>query len=530
MLRICAPTRLRLTLPLASLRLTVTCFAAFGGFLYGYDTGYIGGVKEMPWWLDQFGEFNAAQGKNVLSSGNSSLVTSILSVGTFFGALGAYPAGDALGRRWGIIAYLCLFAIGVALQTVGTTIPIFTVGRVFAGLGVGGTSCLVPMYQSECAPKSVRGLIVSAYQWMITIGLLIAAVIVNATKDINGPACFRIPIGIQFAWAAILATGLAIFPESPRYLIMKGHEEKAQRALSRILGAPVDSPEVMEEYAEIASNLHHERSLGKSTYLDCFRNNEGRYGLRMWTGIGIQALQQLSGVNFIFYYGTTFFKQSGISNSFLITIATSVVNVGMTIPGMLAVDRSGRRFLLLTGAVVMATSQLIVAIVGTIIGNGNAAGQKVLIAFVCIFIGAFAATWGPMAWVVTGEIYPNAIRAKAMSMSTASNWLLNFVIGYVTPYMVDSGPGNANLGAKVFFIWGGFCVICFFFVYFCIPETMGLSLEQVDILYRNSSILKSNQFRKQILSENIHDDTIEAYATQTKAGKGEAEHVEKRDF
>ena len=281
----------------------MTCFAAFGGFLYGYDTGYIGGIKEMPWWLEQFGVLNPATGKYVLSSGNNSLVTSILSVGTFFGALGAYPAGDALGRRWGIICYLLLFAIGVALQTVGTSIGIFTAGRVFAGLGVGGTSCLVPMYQSECAPKSVRGLIVSAYQWMITIGLLIAAVVVNGTKDINNANCFRIPIGIQFVWAAILATGLALFPESPRYLIMKGHEEKAQRALSRILGQPVDSPEVMEEYAEIASNLHHERALGATSYLDCFRNNEGRNGLRMWTGIGVQALQQLTGVNFIFYYG-----------------------------------------------------------------------------------------------------------------------------------------------------------------------------------------------------------------------------------
>ena len=386
------------------------------------------------------------------------------------------------------------------------------------------------MYQSECAPKSVRGMIVSAYQWMITIGLLIAGVVVNATKDRPDASCYRIPIGIQFAWAAILAGGLAVFPESPRWLIMKGREEQAQRALSRILSAPIDSPDVMEEYAEIASNLHHERSIGKSSYIDCFRNNEGRYGLRMWTGIWLQALQQLSGVNFIFYYGTTFFENSGIANSFLITIATDVVNVGMTIPGMVLVDRAGRRKLLLIGAAVMCISHFIVAITGTIIGNGNPAGQKVLVAFVCIFIGAFAATWGPMAWVVTGEIYPTAIRAKAMSMSTASNWLWNFAIGYATPYMVDSGAGNANLGAKVFFIWGGFCVVCFFFVYFFIPETKGLSLEQVDILYRNSSILGSNEYRKRIMNDNIHDDTIEAYATQRKADKGETEHVEKREL
>ena len=137
----------------------------------------------------------------------------------------------------------------------------------------------------------------------------------------------------------------------------------------------------------------------------------------------------------------------------------------MTFPGMVAVDRAGRRPLLLIGAAVMAVSQLIVAITGTVIGSGDKSGQKVLVAFVCIFIAAFASTWGPLAWVVTSEIYPTAIRAKAMSLSTASNWLWNFGIGYATPYMVDSGPGNADLKSKVFFIWGGCCVLCFLFVW-----------------------------------------------------------------
>ena len=478
----------------------------------------------MPWWLAKFGDLQS-DGSYVLSSSRSSLVTSILSVGTFFGALGAYPVGDALGRRFGIIAFLGLFAIGVALQTAGNTIGEFAAGRVFAGLGVGGTSCLVPMYQAECAPKSVRGFAVAGYQLFITIGILIAAVVVNATKDFDSANCFRIPVAVQFIWGAILGLGLGFLPESPRWLIMKGREEDAQRSLSRILHEPIGSPAVIEEYAEIAANLHHERAIGATSYLDCFRSGDGRNSLRVWTGIGLQALQQLTGCNFIFYYGTTFFENSGISNSFIITIATDVVNVGMTFPGMYAVDRAGRRFLLLLGAAVMAVSQFIVAITGTIIGDGDPAGQKCLVAFVCIFLGAFASTWGPMAWVVTSEIYPNAIRAKAMSMSTASNWLLNFAIGYATPYMVDSGPGNADLQAKVFFIWGGCCVICFFFVYFFVPETMGLSLEQVDILYRNSSILGSNLYRKQILAENLHDEDMAAYEG-AKGAKGAVEHDE----
>ncbi|GAA5881110.1 hypothetical protein JCM5296_000847 [Sporobolomyces johnsonii] len=497
----------------ASMKMAIimSCFAAFGGFLYGYDTGNISGVKEMGYFAQLMGH-QQADGTYALTSGQNSLITSILSAGTFVGALGAYPAGDRLGRRYGIMAYLVLFCIGVACQTAAKTLPTFVVGRVFAGLGVGGTSCLVPMYQSECAPKSVRGMIVGAYQWMITIGLLIAAVIVNATQYRNDISCFAIPIGLQFIWAAILGGGLAFLPESPRYLIASGRDEQAQRSLARILGVEADSPQVAEEYAEIAAQIHHTRSLGGTSYIDCFRN-QNRNLLRTMTGIGLQALQQLTGINFIFYYGTQFFKNSHINNPFIITIATNVVNVGMTIPGLYLIDKAGRRVMLLIGAAGMVVCHFIVAGVGVGISADNESGQKVLVAFVCIFIGFFAATWGPMPWVVTGEIYPTATRAKQMSMSTASNWLLNFGIGYATPYLVDSGAGNADLGSNVFWIWGGVSVLCFIFVFFFVPETKGLSLEQVDILYRKSSILGSNKVRQQILDDNTFDDDKDAYKT-----------------
>ncbi|GAA5871792.1 hypothetical protein JCM16303_000865 [Sporobolomyces ruberrimus] len=508
----------------------MAAFAAFGGFLYGYDTGYISGVKEMKSWVAIFGDLQP-DGTRQLSSGTNSLVTSILSAGTFVGALCAYPAGDFLGRRYGIILFLCLFFIGVALQTAATTLATFTVGRVFAGLGVGGTSCLVPMYQAEVAPKRIRGGLVAGYQWCITIGLLIAAVVVNATKDMDNRAAFQIPIGLQFIWGAILVIGLAILPESPRYLLMKGRDEKARKALSRVLRADPDSAMVNEELAEIAANIHHERSLGNASYIDCFRGGPGRNATRTWTGIGLQALQQLTGINFIFYYGTQFFKNSGIDNPFIITIATNVVNVGATVPGIWAVDKVGRRGLLLYGAAGMAISQLIVAVVGVATPESNQASQKVLIAFVCIFIAHFAATWGPLAWVVTSEIYPTTTRAKQMSLSTASNWLLNFAIGYATPYLVDDVPGSAGLKSKVFFIWSGCCFLCFIFTFFLIPETKGLSLEQVDILYRNSSIIHSNKFRKQILNENMHDETRDAYNAPKNTGnidhkeKAEVDHV-----
>ncbi|GAA6012729.1 hypothetical protein JCM10207_005340 [Rhodosporidiobolus poonsookiae] len=517
--------------PSILMSVVMSVFASFGGFLYGYDTGYISGVKEMDFWLERFGDVSPPGSTQpyYLTSGKDSLVTSILSAGTFVGALCAYPAGDFLGRRYGIMAFLSLFCIGVACQTGAHNFATFVVGRVFAGLGVGGTSCLVPMYQSETAPKHIRGAIVGAYQWMITIGLLIASIVVNSTKNHDSLYSYGIPIGIQFIWAAILAGGLACLPESPRYLIAAGKDEKAQAALARVLGVSPDSDAVAEQYAEIAASVHHVRSLGGSTYLDCFKNTN-RNRLRSLTGIGLQAIQQLTGINFIFYYGTTFFQNSGINNPFLITIATNVVNVGATVPGLWAIDRFGRRSMLLVGAIGMTVCHFIVAGTGVGISEDNQAGQKVLVAFVCIFIAFFAATWGPMPWVVTGEIYPTATRGKQMSMSTASNWLFNFGIGYATPYLVNTGPGNAGLKSNVFWIWGGVSLVAIFFVYFVIPETKGLSLEQVDILYRKSSILKSNQFRQQILDENIQDEDKDVYKAAKSEAMGTHQHNEKAEL
>jgi MFS family permease len=177
------------------------------------------------------------------------------------------------------------------------------------------------------------------------------------------------------------------------------------------------------------------------------------------------------------YYGTTFFQQVGLKNSFVISIITTVVNVCSTPISFWTIEKLGRRSLLIYGAIGMLVCEFIIAIVGTA-DSGSQAANICLITFTCFYIFFFASTWGPAAWVVIGEIFPLPIRAKGVALSTASNWLWNFVIGEITPYMVDSDEGN--LKSKVFFIWGATCTLCVFFAYFFVPETKGLSLEQVD--------------------------------------------------
>lgn len=184
--------------------------------------------------------------------------------------------------------------------------------------------------------------------------------------------------------------------------------------------------------------------------------------------------------------GTAFFVNAGISDPFLTSVATNIVNVFMTLPGMWGIERFGRRSLLIWGAVVMCICEYLIAIIGVTISVHNTSGQKALIALVCIYIAAFASTWGPIAWVVVGEIFPLNVRAKAMSLSVASNWLWNFAIGYATPYLVNKAPGSAGLEVKVFFIWGTTCACCIIFAFFCIPEvclsctyvTRGLDTDQ----------------------------------------------------
>jgi sugar porter (SP) family MFS transporter len=368
--------------------------------------------------------------------------------------------------------------------------------------------------------------LVGVYQLAITIGLLIAAVVDNATKDRTDSGSYRIPIAIQFAWALILGIGLIFLPETPRYLIKVGKDEKAAKSLATLRRLPVDNPYLVDELVEIKANYEHELSLGvgESSYKRFLHWNT--LGKRLTTGCLLQSLQQLTGINFIFYYGTSFFTNSGIKNPFVTSMITASVNVASTFPGLWLVETWGRRRLLLFGAIGMFVAQMIVASAGTAFpGDSNMPAQKALVAFVCIYIFFFACSWGPVAWVVTGEIFPLGVRAKGLSMTTASNWLLNWAIAYSTPYLVNGGKGNGNLGAKIFFLWGGCCLICAFFVWGMIYETKGLSLEEVDELYeRVGSAWKSNDFVPETKFRDLVD--ANAGAEKIKPVDRSSEHTE----
>jgi sugar porter (SP) family MFS transporter len=323
---------------------------------------------------------------------------------------------------------------------------------------------------------------------------------VYASQDLNNAASYRIPLGIQWLWALVLFLGLLVLLESPRYFVKRGKLDKAQETLARVRGQPLDSQYVQEELAEIVANHEYElRATGDSGYvriwIKCFSGSirDPSSNLRRTLlGTTAQMFQQFTGINFIFYFGTNFFKSLGsINNPFFISLITTLVNVCSTPISFWTVERFGRRPLLIWGAAGMVVCEFIVAIIGTVDGT-NPTVVKTQISFICIYIFFFASTWGPGAWVVVGEMFPLEIRSRGVAMSVASNWFWNCIIAVITPYMV--GQDQGNMGSKVFFLWGALCVGCFLWAYFLVFETKGLSLEQVDKLLVESTPRKSKHW------------------------------------
>ncbi|OCL05789.1 sugar porter family MFS transporter [Glonium stellatum] len=484
----------RVEAPVTMKAYMMCAFAAFGGIFFGYDSGYISGVMGMEYFIHMLtgldpppaGATADQKAYFALPSWKKSLITSILSAGTFFGALIAGDLADFIGRRITIIAGCAIFIIGVVLQTASSGLGLLVAGRLIAGFGVGFVSAIIILYMSEIAPKKVRGAIVSGYQFCITVGLLLASCVDYGTQNRTDSGSYRIPIALQMLWAIILAFGLFFLPDSPRYYVKRGKLDQAAATLARLRGQPVGSEFIQQELAEIVANHEYELQLipqGSyfNSWLNCFKGGLRKPNSnlrRTILGTSLQMMQQWTGINFIFYFGTTFFQELGtIPNPFLIGLITTLVNVCSTPISFWAIERIGRRPLLIWGACGMFVCEFIVAIIGVTDGSNHKA-VSAMISFICIYIFFFATTWGPGAWVVIGEIFPLPIRSRGVGLATASNWLWNCIIAVITPYMVGTDKGN--LGARVFFIWGSLCVLCFLYAYFLVYETKGLTLEQVD--------------------------------------------------
>lgn len=393
--------------------------------MFGYESGQISGFQLMSDFLERFGELDE-NNQYVFSAVRSGTIVGLLSAGTLVGCLGSPLLADGLGRRYTISISAFFYIVGVIIEITSDTQWVqFAMGRFVAGLGIGALSTTVPMYQSESIPKAIRGAVVSSYQLLITLGIWTAYMINWGTEaTYSNSAQWRIPNGLSALWAILLGVSVLFMPESPRYAYRVGRVEEARKNMARLNGVPVDHPLINEEIREIEEKLIAERAGGDHPWYEIFTGPRMLY--RTLLGMVLQAGQQLTGANYFFYYGTSIFASVGLSNSYVTSIILGSVNVVATIAGLWIGQNCGRRKSLIYGAAWMCMCFLIFSFVGHYelyhIANPSQSAGNVLIVFTCLFIVAFATTWGPMVWAVVGELYPARYRATCMALATSSNW------------------------------------------------------------------------------------------------------------
>ncbi|CDM38104.1 hypothetical protein DTO013E5_8784 [Penicillium roqueforti] len=464
--------------------LVMALFVSMGGLLFGYDTGQISGFQEMSNYLERYGELGA-DGSYKFSTVRSGLIVALLSIGTMIGALVGAPVADKLGRKWSITLWCMILNVGLIVQITSPDGHWYqmVVGRWVTGLGVGGCSLLVPMYQGESAPRHIRGAMISCYQLFVTLGIFLAYCINLGTHTLDGTAQWRITLGITFVFALILGGGMIFFPESPRYEFRHGKAESAQSTLAKLYGIPENHVRILEEMNEIREQFEAESEGQK---WDEFLTAP-RMFYRIVLGMVLQSLQQLSGANYFFYYGTTIFEGAGLSDSFVTQCILGAVNFGTTFGGLYVVENFGRRKSLIYGAIWMFIMFMIFSSIGHFVldvetpTNTPNAG-KGMIVVACLFIAAYAMTWGPMVWAIVAELFPSKYRAKGMALATATNWLWNFLISFFTTFITK------DIDFAYGYVFAGCLFVAIGVVYFFVIEGKGRTLEELDWMYVNKVV------------------------------------------
>ncbi len=448
---------------------------AIGGFLFGFDSSVVNGAVD------------AVQSNFGLSSTITGLAVASALLGC---AVGAYLAGR-LADRWGRIPAMVVGASLFFVSAIGSGLAFgvwdLILWRVIGGLGIGIASVIAPAYIAEISPKAIRGRLGSLQQLAITLGIFTALLSDAVLADVAGGATSKLWLGLA-AWRWMFLVGVIpavvygsislTLPESPRYLLLKGKDSEARRIFIRLWG----NGDVDQGITDLTANIK----------ADSFANRKGALrgtalGLKpiVWIGIGLSVFQQFVGINVIFYYSTTLWRAVGFTekDSFTISVITSVTNILVTLVAIALVDRVGRKPILLVGSVGMAVALGVMALAFS--QAHNVAGTPALpaawgpVALVAanLFVIAFGASWGPVVWVLLGEMFPNHIRARALGVAAAAQWVANFVITITFP------PLAAASLVITYGAYAVFAALSFFFVLRFVPETRGIALEDAEHVF-----------------------------------------------
>ncbi|KAI1056303.1 hypothetical protein LB507_001926 [Fusarium sp. FIESC RH6] len=467
----------------------VVAGSCFGGMLFGWDTGAIGGVLAMKATQERFNytpEAKATLDQNIVST---------LQAGCFAACFYTSYFTEKYGRRWCLIATGLITTIGVILQAASTangSLPVMYVGRFIAGLGVGSASSLVPLYVSECAPRAIRGGLTSFYQLFIVTGVMLSFWInYGALLHLSAPTVYALPLALQALPAVLLVICMLAAPESPRWCARKDDWERAKSILIRLRQLPETHEYVQTEIQEMSAQLEAEKRLtGNASASTLWKELVTIPGNRKRAIISVLLMvcQQMTGVNAVNYYAPQIFLSLGMTGTSVSLFATGVYGI-IKVLGCLTfliffADSLGRRRSLLWTSVAQFLAMYIIGIYGRVEPPIEGAGISAFgyVAIVCIYLWAafFQFGWGPCCWILVSEIPTARLRALNVAIAAATQWLFNFIVAR-TVLTMQKTMGPAGYG--MFFMFGTFDLLMGIFVWFFVPETKGLSLEQMDELF-----------------------------------------------
>ena len=456
----------------------IVAVATIGGFLFGYDSGAVNGTQD-----GLTKAFGLIPGSWSPGNGLGFTVASLL-IGCFIGAFFAGRLADAIGRRNTMMLAAALFLVGALVQGAASSHLVFVLARICGGMAVGAASVLSPAYISEVAPAEIRGRLTTVQQIMIITGLTAAFVVnfslakgagVSTAQYWGGIEAWRWMFLMQAFPAAIFLVALFMIPESPRYLVSKRRDEKAESVLTSLFGPSVARTKLQEIKATFSED-HRPR-------LSDIKSPTGGIRKIVWVGIMLAAFQQFVGINVIFYYGATLWQLAGFTEkqSLLINIVSGAVSIAACLVTIAVIDKIGRKPLLLIGSAGMAVTLAVMTYAfsqGSLDPQGNLVLSKdlglVAVVAANLYVIFFNGSWGPVMWVMLGEMFPNQIRGSALAVCGFAQWFANYLIAQSFPIMAKWSLA----GSYTFYAVSA--VISFFLVQRFIHETKGKELEQME--------------------------------------------------
>ncbi|KAI9016567.1 general substrate transporter [Phycomyces nitens] len=475
-----------------------TLLAAIGFLLFGYDQGVMSGVVSNELFKETMGNPDSAL---------MGAIVSLYEIGCMAGALSTGRIGDWLGRRKTIRLGCLILVIGAVLQTAAVNSGMMIVARIVTGVGNGMNTATIPVYQAELSPPKSRGTHVAFEASLLAVGVAIAYWLEYGLFFVDGEVAWRFPLAFQMFFAIILGIASFVLPESPRWLQSHGYEEECKVVLARLwTDEDISHPRCIAEWEEIRDGIELERREGVSSYKELFQKGRLNNRYRVLLGMGGQLIQQFGGINVISYYLTDVFIQAGMTPemAMLMTGIDGIVYFLGACTPIYTIDRLGRRKLMYFGLIGQAATLLIVGGCQYMVENGNTNASPGVIAFVMIYNFIFGAAWLGLAWLYPSEIFTTGLRAKGNSMSTAANWLGNFVVAMIAPVLFEHAK------YWTFLLFGILNVIFLIPIFLWYPETKGKSLEEIEVLFSSEEVQDDAKSLSHIGSVSAYDSKRDA--------------------